>query len=111
MYAIIRDSGRQFRVEEGEVIRVDLRPAAPGTEVVFPEVLLYSGDDGLQVGRPTLAHVEVRGVVEREVKGPKIEVVKFRRRKGSRTHRGHRQHYLQVRITEIALKEAATTQE
>jgi len=111
MYAIIRDSGKQYRVSEGDVIRVDLRQAAPGTELVFPEVLLYGDGEGAQVGRPTLPHIEVRGVVEREVKGPKIDVVKFRRRKDSRTHRGHRQRYLEVRITKIAVKEPASTQE
>jgi len=111
MYAIIRDGGRQYRVSEGDLIQVDLRPASPGSEVVFPEVLLYSDDEGLQVGRPTLPDVEVRGVVQREVKGPKIEVVRFRRRKDSRTHRGHRQRYLAVRITEIAHTGAATPQE
>jgi len=111
MYAIIRDGGHQYRVAEGDLIEVDLRAAAPGAEVVFPEVLLYADQEGVQVGRPALADVRVCGVVEREVKGPKLKVLHFRRRKDSRTRRGHRQHYLAVRITEIVRTGAAVPQE
>ena len=107
MYAIIRNGGHQYRVAEGDLIEVDLRPVSPGADVVFPDVLLYGDEKGVEVGRPTLAHVEVRGVVEREVKGPKLTVLRFRRRKDSQTRRGHRQHYLAVRITEIARTGAA----
>ncbi len=111
MYAIIQDGGHQYRVAEGDLIEVDLRPASPGADVVFPDVLLYSDEEGVQVGRPTLSDMEVRGVVEKEVKGPKLIVLRFRRRKDSQTRRGHRQHYLAVRITGIAHKAAATPQE
>jgi len=107
VYAIIQDGGHQYRVAEGDLLEVDLRPASPGTEVVFPEVLLYGDEEGVQVGRPTLADIEVRGVVEGEVRGPKLIVLRFRRRKDSQTRRGHRQHYLAVRITEIAHKKGA----
>lgn len=111
MYAIIRDGGHQYRVSEGDLIEVDLRAASPGTEVTFPEVLLCSDEEGLRVGRPIVSDVEVRGVVEREVKGPKLIVLRFRRRKGSQTRRGHRQRHLAVRITEIARKGAVAPQE
>jgi len=111
MYAIIRDGGHQFKVSEGGRIEVDLRPAEPGAEVIFPEVLLVSDDNGVAVGRPTLTDVQVRGVVEGEVKGPKLTVMRFRRRKNSRTRRGHRQHYLAVRITDIVRTGAVAAQE
>jgi len=111
VYAIIQDGGHQYRVAEGDLIEVGLRPASPGAEVVFPDVLLYGDENGVEVGRPTLTDVEVRGTVEREVKGPKLTVLRFRRRKSSRTRRGHRQHHLAVRITEIARTGVAAPQE
>jgi len=111
VYAIIRDGGRQYRVSEGDLIEVDLRPASPGTEVTFPEVLLYSDEGGVEAGRPTLPDVEVRGVVEREVKGRKLTVLRFRRRKHSQTRQGHRQRHLAVRITEIARTGATSPEE
>jgi large subunit ribosomal protein L21 len=101
MYAIIRDGGRQYRVSEGDRIEVDLRPDAAGKEVVFPEVLLYGDQAGVEVGRPTLSDVQVHGVVEGAVKGPKVRIFRYRRRKDSRVRRGHRQGYLAVRITKI----------
>ena len=111
MYAIVRDGGRQHRVAEGDVIQVDLRQVEAGGEIVFPDVLLYADEDGVRVGQPTVVGVQVKGVVEGEVKGPKLQVVHFRRRKDSRTRRGHRQHYLAVRITEIARTGAPVAQE
>jgi large subunit ribosomal protein L21 len=102
MYAIIRDGGHQYRVSEGDRIEVQLRPGVAGSEVVFPDVLLYGDQAGVEVGRPTLADVQVHGVVERAVKGPKLRIFRYRRRKDSRVRRGHRQHYLAVRITKIA---------
>lgn len=111
MYAIVHDGGRQHRVAEGDRIQVDLRPAHPGSEIVFPDVLLYADDEGVRVGQPTVPGVQVKGVVEGEVKGPKLQVVHFRRRKDSGTRRGHRQHYLAVRITEIVRTGAPVAQE
>ena len=102
MYAIIRDGGRQYRVCEGDRIEVQLRAAPAGSEVVFPEVLLYGDQGGVEVGRPTLSDVRVSGVVERAVKGPKLRIFRYRRRKDSRVRRGHRQRYLAVRVTRIA---------
>ena len=111
MYAIIRDGSRQHHVAEGDQIQVDLRAAQPGGEIVFPEVLLYADDEGVQVGQPTVPGVQVKGVVEGEVKGPKLTVLRFHRRKGIRVRRGHRQHYLAVRITEITKTGAPVAQE
>lgn len=105
MYAIIEDSGQQFRVSEGDVLNVDLRELAD-TEgvksVQFDRVLLVSGDGGTKVGTPLVAGASVAAeVVAEEVKGPKLEIVRFRRRKHSRRRTGHRQRYVRVRITKI----------
>ena len=101
MYAIIRESGRQFKVEEGQKINIDYRDVATGAELTFDNVLLVSGDDGVSIGRPTVAGASVTA----EVLGPelayKITVQKFRRRKNSRRRTGHRQMYTSVKINRI----------
>jgi large subunit ribosomal protein L21 len=101
MYAIIEDSGQQFRVEEGQTIQVDLRAAPPGTSVTFERVLLVGGEKGVRVGKPLVGGAKVTAEVVGEVKGPKVEIVQVRRRKSSRRHIGHRQAYLAVRVTKI----------
>ncbi len=101
MYAIIDDSGRQMRVEEGQTLQVDLRGGEPGSTVTFDRVLLVGDDDGVRVGKPNLDGATVTAEVLGPAKGPKLEVVQVRRRKNSRRHIGHRQHYLTVRVTGI----------
>ena len=101
MYAVIEDSGTQMRVEEGQTLDVDCRDAEPGTTVTFDRVLLVSDEKGVRVGKPTVEGAQVTAEVIGPSKGPKLEVVKVRRRKNSRTHRGHRQKYLAVRVTSI----------
>lgn len=101
MYAIIEDSGRQLRVEEGQTVQVDLREAEPGTEVVFDRVLLVGGGKDVRVGRPVVDGARVTAEVLGDSKGPKLEVVQVRRRKNSRRHIGHRQKFLTVRVTRV----------
>ena len=103
MYAVIEDSGRQFRVCQGDVVEVDLRDlAADTTEVEFDRVLLISGEGRVSVGTPLVAGAKVVGeIVADQVKGPKLHVYRWRRRKGSQRKIGHRQRFLQVRITRI----------
>jgi len=103
VYAVIEDSGQQFRVAEGDVLNVDLRETAnDATEVEFDRVLLVSGEDGVKVGTPVLAGVKVVGeILDAEAKGPKVHIVRLRRRKSSRKKTGHRQKYMKVRIKAI----------
>ncbi|MFL2869673.1 MAG: 50S ribosomal protein L21 [Pirellulaceae bacterium] len=101
MYAIIADSGRQFKVEEGQEVVVDLRDAEAGSTITFDQVLAVSGDDGVKIGKPTVDGASVTAEVLGETKGKKIYVQKFRRRKNSRRRTGHRQHYTTVRIDSI----------
>jgi large subunit ribosomal protein L21 len=101
MYAIIEDSGQQFRVQEGDKIEVDLRQADPGSTITFDRVVLVGGGDNVLVGKPHVKGAEVTAEVLGEVKAPKLEIVKYKRRKKSRRHVGHRQKYLGVRITAI----------
>lgn len=102
MYAIIRNGGRQFKVEVGQELEIDYRDGlAVGDEVVFEDVLAFRDDSGLKIGRPVL-EIKVKGTVfQPEVKGEKLVIQKFVRRKTVRRRTGHRQKYTSVKITEI----------
>ena len=102
MYAIIEDSGRQYKVQQGDAIEVDLRPVEQGQETIeFDRVLMVGGTDQPKVGTPVVEGAKVVGQLAGEVKGPKLDVIKFRRRKGYRVKIGHRQRYLRVTISDI----------
>jgi large subunit ribosomal protein L21 len=101
MYAIIEDSGAQLRVEKGQTLQVDLRPAEPGSTLTFDRVLLVADEKGVRIGKPIVEGAKVTAEVLGQAKGPKLEIVKLRRRKSSRRHTGHRQGYLMVRVTAI----------
>ena len=103
MYAIIKDSGQQFRVEEGQEFDVDYRDLSKGEQLTFDKVLAVSGDDGVKIGKPTVDGASVTAEVLGANLGTKIVVHKFRRRKNSRTKTGHRQMYTRVRVSKIEL--------
>ncbi|MDO4585113.1 MAG: 50S ribosomal protein L21 [Planctomycetia bacterium] len=104
MYAIIRDGGRQFKVEKGTELRIDYREGLnQGDEIVFEDVLACRTDEKLLIGQPTL-DVRVKAEVsETETKGPKLVIQKFRRRKTMRRRTGHRQKYVTVKVVDIVL--------
>jgi large subunit ribosomal protein L21 len=102
MYAVIEDSGTQFKVSEGDIIRVDLREMPEdSTSIEFDRVLLLGGEGEPKIGTPRLDGAKVTADVLTEVRGEKITIIKFRRRKGYRRKKGHRQRFLRVRITGI----------
>ncbi len=102
MYAIIEDGGKQYKVEEGQTLCVELRDLAEDqAEVEFDQVLYYSDDDTTLVGQPMLAGARVVGKLNGQAAGPKLHPMQFRRRKDSQRRIGHRQKYLEVLITSI----------
>ena len=102
MYAIVQAGGRQIKVMPGEFIRVDGTAGEPGAELTFAQVLLVEKDGGEVVaGAPFVGNARIVGVVEGEMRGPKIRVFKKKRRKGMRRTKGHRATYTRVRIKEI----------
>ena len=105
MYAVIEDSGQQFQVQEGDVLEVDLRDLAEDqTEIEFDRVLLVSGDGSVNVGTPVVAGAKVLAeIVAPLVKGEKVFISQFRRRKDSRRRIGHRQKFMQVRVKKIVV--------
>ena len=103
MYAIIEDSGQQFKVSVGDIVRVDVRDLDDeARQVTFDRVLLISDDADGKIGTPLVAGAKVVADIRAaEMKGEKIDVIKYKRRKGYRRKQGHRQRYLEVKIAEI----------
>lgn len=102
MYAVVVTGGKQYRVMQGEVLRVELLDAEPGAEVVFDQVLLLGDGESVVIGQPTVAGATVSATIKRHGRADKIKIVKFRRRKHHRKQMGHRQHFSEVEITGIA---------
>ena len=105
MYAIIEDSGTQIRVASGDVIDIDLREASAGDSLTFDKVMLIgdeASDDAARVGTPYLDGASVAAEVVEQIRDRKVDVIKFKRRKGYRRKVGHRQRYLRVKIGDIS---------
>ena len=101
MYAIIETGGKQYKVNEGDVIFVEKLGVAEGETVEFTSVKALSKDGALKVGTPVVEGAKVTATVVKEGKGKKIVVFKYRPKKDSKTKKGHRQPYTQVQIQSI----------
>lgn len=102
MYAVIQTGGKQYRVKEGDILKIETLPVMEGQEVEFDKVLMVQSDDQIKVGRPFLESGKVTAVVKAHGRHPKIKIVKFRRRKHYMRQTGHRQNYVEVQITGIS---------
>lgn len=100
MYAVIQTGGKQYRVQQGDVIYVEKLNEQEGAEVSF-DVLLLAGDEGCQVGAPVVKGAKVTGKVLGQVKSAKIVVYKYKSKKNERKKQGHRQPYTKVEIASI----------
>ncbi len=98
-YAVIRSGGKQYRVSPGDIVRLEKLAGEPGSTFAFEEVLLASGEDGIQVGKPLVAGMRVVGEIVRHERAKKVLVFKKKRRKNYRRKQGHRQHHTVVRVT------------
>lgn len=102
MYAVFEDGSRQYRVQEGDVVKVDFRAAEIGSSLEFNRVLLYQNDADTKIGQPVIAGARVVGeVVEHPT--TKLYIQHFRRRKNYRRLKGHRQPYTSVKIQKIVI--------
>ncbi|MDR2706879.1 MAG: 50S ribosomal protein L21 [Planctomycetaceae bacterium] len=101
MYAIIKNGGRQFKVEVNKKLMIDYRHEEPGTIIEFSDVLAIGDENEVKLGQPTLDGAKVVAEVIADQKGPKLTIAKFRRRKNSKRKTGHRQIYTLVKINEI----------
>ena len=100
MYAIIEEGGRQFKVTSGDTILID-REAGDEKTIKFDRVLLVAGEGEPKLGLPLVSGATVTADVIGAEKGPKIDIVKYKRRKGYHKQQGHRQGYLSVKVTGI----------
>ncbi|AZR73277.1 50S ribosomal protein L21 [Anoxybacter fermentans] len=101
MYAIIQTGGKQYRVEEGQIIKVEKLDVEEGSNVEFNDVLMVSTDDDLKVGKPLVEGAKVIGKVIEQGKDKKIIVFKYKPKKRYRKKMGHRQPYTKVLIEKI----------
>ncbi|WP_299032649.1 50S ribosomal protein L21 [uncultured Anaerococcus sp.] len=103
MYAIIKTGGKQYKVSEGDLVRVEKLAYEVGETVDFDQVLLVSNDGELKVGSPLVEGAKVSATVEDQNKDKKIVVYKFKPKKQYRKKHGHRQPYTLVKINSISL--------
>ena len=101
MYAVIKTGGKQYRVEEGDLLKVEKIEKGTGESIEFDQVLLVADGDKVSVGQPLLDGAKVTAEVVEQGRHQKIKIVKFRRRKHSRKQQGHRQWFTAVKITGI----------
>ena len=104
MYAVIKTGGKQYKVAQGDKLRVEKLPGSVGDTITLGEVLLLSGSveaSGIQIGRPLIAGAKVEAKIVAQDRAKKIIVFKFRRRKNYRRKNGHRQPFTALEITTV----------
>jgi len=103
MYAIIETGGKQYRVQEGDVVFIEKLAVEAGETVNFDKVLVVSNDNGLSVGAPYVNGASVAASVLKNGKAKKVLMMRYKAKKDVRVKRGHRQPYTQVKIENISL--------
>jgi large subunit ribosomal protein L21 len=101
LYAVIKTGGKQYRVEEGQVIKVEQLPNEAGDSVELTDVLLVDTGDGVRVGQPLVENASVKASVVENGRGKKVIVFKKKRRKQYKRTRGHRQNFTALKIEKI----------
>lgn len=101
MYAVVRTGGKQYRVAQNDVIRVERLAGEAGEEIVLGDVLMVGGEGDPRIGSPTVAGASVKATIVDQIRGDKVIVFKKKRRTTYRRKRGHRQQLSLLRITAI----------
>ncbi len=101
MYAVIKTGGKQYRVSEGSTLKVEKIDAAEGENVELDKVLIIANGDDVTVGRPYVEGGKVTATVKSHGRGPKVRIIKFRRRKHHLKRQGHRQSFTELVVTGI----------
>lgn len=101
MYAVIFSGGKQYRVQEGDTLKLETLPAEEGGTINFDQVLMIGGGDKAKIGSPYLKGAKVTATVVSHGRHKKVHILKFRRRKHHMKRQGHRQNYTEVKITQI----------
>ncbi|MEO7068725.1 MAG: 50S ribosomal protein L21 [Rhodanobacter sp.] len=100
-YAVIKTGGKQYRVQQGDVLRVELLTAEEGATINFDQVLMVGSGESVVVGAPLVEGATVSATVRSHGRADKIRIIKFRRRKHYKRQQGHRQHFTEIEITGI----------
>jgi len=106
MYAVVNSGGKQYKVQQGEVLRVEKLSGDVGSSVTFDRVLMFSDGENVSIGQPLLDGVSVEGHIVEQGKAKKIIVFKYKRRKRFRRKKGHRQEFTAIQIDSIKAKGA-----
>ena len=101
MYAVIVSGGKQYRVQEGDTLKLETLPGDIGSDFNFEKVLMIGEGDSIKMGSPLLDGCKVTATIVSNGRGKKIRIIKFRRRKHHEKWQGHRQNYTEVKITQI----------
>ena len=101
MYAVIQTGGKQYRVSEGDTLRVEKLTADEGASVELDKVLMVADGDNVQVGNPYVSGGKVTATVKAHGRGKKVKIIKFKRRKHHLKRQGHRQWYTELEVTGI----------
>lgn len=101
MYAVIETGGKQYRVCEGDTLRVEMLTVDEGADIALDKVLMLADGDQVQIGRPYLAGTTIQAKVVAHGQGDKVKIIKFKRRKHHLKRQGHRQWYTELKITGI----------
>ena len=104
MYAVVNSGGKQYKVRQGQVLRVEKIPGDVGSPVTFERVLMFSDGENVSIGQPALEDVAVEGHIVEQGKAKKIIVFKYKKRKRYRRKKGHRQDFTTVLIDDIKAK-------
>jgi large subunit ribosomal protein L21 len=102
MYAVIKTGGKQYRVSQGDTLRIETLDASEGDAVEFDQVLMVGEGEDVKIGTPLLDGSKVTATVKGHGRAKKVEIIKFRRRKHHMKRMGHRQNYTEVEITGIS---------
>lgn len=103
-YAVVKIGGKQYKISEGSVLKVEKLASPDSKEITFDEVLLYTADGVVTIGTPFLSNVTVKASILGDGKGKKIRVSKYKSKVRYRRVTGHRQHFTEVKIDSIAMK-------
>ncbi|MCG8638280.1 MAG: 50S ribosomal protein L21 [Desulfobacterales bacterium] len=102
MYAVIRTGGKQYKVQENQILKVEKLDGTEGSQVEFDDVLMYSDGETITLGSPVVENASVKAVILEQGRSKKQLVFKYKRRKGYRRMKGHRQHYTEIKIDSIS---------
>ncbi len=102
MYAVIKTGGKQYRVIQGETLKIETIPGDVGSAIVLDKVLMVGNGDTVSIGKPMLTGATVTATIISIGRGKKVTIFKMRRRKHYQKHQGHRQNYTEIRIDGIS---------